>query len=285
MPAAEPSWRRLEAGGALTTPYQRFDLLAAWQHHVGARAGVAPFIVTGFDAAGEPVFLWPFGRQDMGPLQRRQVPRLQARQLQLGLWRRDIVGGDRRGRHPRYFRPRRDRRPSRRPRRPVQPAAELGRARQPVPAAAAPGRGRYQRAATISIRRRHHAIETVLSLIDALAPAHQGTQAAEAGGLPLHSGGHRRRHRSPARRVLRAEGGAHGGARPHQRVRRAGRCRVPARGVPSNAPGRPAADRAARARRRRRGARAVRHHGRRLSLARRCSTPTRSGTTAGTAPA
>src|SRR6266852_7735876 len=68
MAAAEPFWRRLEQGGALTTPYQRFDLLAAWQRHVGAPAGVRPFIITGFDAAGEPVFLWPFGRQGMGPL-------------------------------------------------------------------------------------------------------------------------------------------------------------------------------------------------------------------------
>jgi CelD/BcsL family acetyltransferase involved in cellulose biosynthesis len=91
MPAAEPSWRRLEAGGALTTPYQRFDLLAAWQHHVGARAGVRPFIVTGFDAAGEPVFLWPFGRQDMGPLRLVKFLGSKHANFNVGLWRRDIV--------------------------------------------------------------------------------------------------------------------------------------------------------------------------------------------------
>src|SRR5258708_29872440 len=51
MMAAEPFWRRLEDGRCLATPYQRFDLLAAWQHHVGARTGVTPAIVIGFDRA------------------------------------------------------------------------------------------------------------------------------------------------------------------------------------------------------------------------------------------
>ena len=91
MPAAEPFWRRLEAGGALTTPYQRFDLLAAWQHHVGAPAGVRPFIVTGFDAAGEPVFLWPFGRHDLGLLRLVKFLGSKHANFNLGLWRRDIV--------------------------------------------------------------------------------------------------------------------------------------------------------------------------------------------------
>src|SRR5262245_43172329 len=69
MQAAEPFWRRLDGGNPLSTPYQRFDLLAAWQRHVGARAGVTPFIVVGLDRAGEPLCLWPFGRTRKGPLQ------------------------------------------------------------------------------------------------------------------------------------------------------------------------------------------------------------------------
>src|SRR5262245_5059977 len=68
MMSAEPYWRRLEAGRSLATPYQRFDLLSAWQYHVGARSGVTPFIVAGFDDAGAPIFLWPFGRTRLGPL-------------------------------------------------------------------------------------------------------------------------------------------------------------------------------------------------------------------------
>ena len=48
--AAEPAWRRLERDGALMTPYQRFDWIAPWQHHIGERSGVRPLIVVGSDA-------------------------------------------------------------------------------------------------------------------------------------------------------------------------------------------------------------------------------------------
>jgi CelD/BcsL family acetyltransferase involved in cellulose biosynthesis len=68
MRVAEPFWHALERDDAWATPYQRFDLLAAWHHHVGARQGIVPFIVTGFDLAGRPLFLWPFGRKQLGPL-------------------------------------------------------------------------------------------------------------------------------------------------------------------------------------------------------------------------
>src|SRR5712692_5366910 len=91
MPAAKPFWRRLEDGHALTTPYQRFDLLAAWQHHVGAPAGVRPFIITGFDTAGEPLFLWPFGRRNIGPLGLVKFLGSKHANFNVGLWRRDIV--------------------------------------------------------------------------------------------------------------------------------------------------------------------------------------------------
>jgi CelD/BcsL family acetyltransferase involved in cellulose biosynthesis len=67
LAAAEPVWRRLESEGALTTPYQSYDFLAAWQRHVGAPGGVAPLIATAYDAAGRPVLLWPLGRTDQGP--------------------------------------------------------------------------------------------------------------------------------------------------------------------------------------------------------------------------
>jgi CelD/BcsL family acetyltransferase involved in cellulose biosynthesis len=91
MAGAEPFWRRLEAGRALTTPYQRFDLLAAWQRHVGARAGLRPFIVIGFDSAGEPAFLWPFGRNELGPLAVVKFLGSKHANFNVGLWRRDII--------------------------------------------------------------------------------------------------------------------------------------------------------------------------------------------------
>jgi CelD/BcsL family acetyltransferase involved in cellulose biosynthesis len=91
MTAAEPFWRALERDGAWATPYQRFDLLAAWQHHVGARKGIVPFIVIGFDVAGRPLFLWPFGRKQMGPFRVAGFLGSKHASFNLGLWRRDLA--------------------------------------------------------------------------------------------------------------------------------------------------------------------------------------------------
>jgi len=62
---AEPHWRALERGNAFGTPYQRFDFLSPWHHHIGAASGIEPFIVVGFDHTGAALFLWPFGRRKM----------------------------------------------------------------------------------------------------------------------------------------------------------------------------------------------------------------------------
>jgi CelD/BcsL family acetyltransferase involved in cellulose biosynthesis len=91
MMTAEPFWRRLEDGCSLATPYQRFDLLAAWQHHVGARTGVTPLIVIGFDCAGEPLFLWPLGRAKKGPLTLVRFLGSKHANFNAGLWRREAL--------------------------------------------------------------------------------------------------------------------------------------------------------------------------------------------------
>jgi CelD/BcsL family acetyltransferase involved in cellulose biosynthesis len=91
LTAAEPFWRRLEAGHPLASAYQRFDFLAAWQHHVGTQAGVTPFIVVGFDSGGEPAFLWPFGRTRVGPIEVAQFLGSKHANFNLGLWRRDLA--------------------------------------------------------------------------------------------------------------------------------------------------------------------------------------------------
>jgi CelD/BcsL family acetyltransferase involved in cellulose biosynthesis len=66
--AAEFYWIRLEREHAVATPYQQYDLLELWQRNVGERAGFTPFIVVGCDAAGEPLFLWPFAEVKKGPV-------------------------------------------------------------------------------------------------------------------------------------------------------------------------------------------------------------------------
>ena len=55
---AEAAWRTLESR-QLATPYQRFDLLAAWQREVGVHEKADPFIVIASDADGRPVMLLP----------------------------------------------------------------------------------------------------------------------------------------------------------------------------------------------------------------------------------
>ncbi len=88
---AEPIWRRLEREDALTTPYQSFDLLAAWQRQVGAPMGVTPFVVVGFDAGGKPAFLWPLGRMRKGPLNVVSFLGGKHANFNFALWRRDVV--------------------------------------------------------------------------------------------------------------------------------------------------------------------------------------------------
>jgi CelD/BcsL family acetyltransferase involved in cellulose biosynthesis len=58
---AEPIWRALEQTSQFSTPYQRFDLLEAWQRQAGEREGVSPFIVVAYDREHQPLLLLPLG--------------------------------------------------------------------------------------------------------------------------------------------------------------------------------------------------------------------------------
>jgi CelD/BcsL family acetyltransferase involved in cellulose biosynthesis len=89
--AAEPVWRGLELGGAVATPYQRFDFIAPWQRHVGNRLGVRPFLVVGSDARGAPLFLLPLGRTRVGPLDVAGFLGGKHANFNFALWRRDVA--------------------------------------------------------------------------------------------------------------------------------------------------------------------------------------------------
>lgn len=91
MAAVEPIWRRLQREGAVASPYQSFDLLAAWQKEVGTQAGVTPFIVIGFDAGGQPVFLFPLGLTRKGPLNVAGFLGDKHVNFNFGIWRRDVA--------------------------------------------------------------------------------------------------------------------------------------------------------------------------------------------------
>ncbi|WP_257165692.1 GNAT family N-acetyltransferase [Bradyrhizobium sp. SRS-191] len=59
LAAADPVWRALESPEHVSTPYQRIDLLGAWQRAVGASEHALPFIVVGRDAEQRPLMLLP----------------------------------------------------------------------------------------------------------------------------------------------------------------------------------------------------------------------------------
>jgi len=58
---AEATWRSLEGPESVLTPYQRFDLLAAWQNNIGVANGIAPLIAVARDARRQPLMLLPLG--------------------------------------------------------------------------------------------------------------------------------------------------------------------------------------------------------------------------------
>jgi len=91
MAAAEPYWRELVLTHAIATPYQRYEFLQLWQRHVGAKLGVRPFIVVGFDSVGKPLFLWPFGRRWLGPLRVVEFLGGKHANFNVALWRPDVA--------------------------------------------------------------------------------------------------------------------------------------------------------------------------------------------------
>lgn len=91
LAAAEPHWRALERGLTLATPYQRYDFLKLWQHHVGAAEGMRPFIVVAFNALGEPLFLWPLGCRKVGGLRVVEFLGGKHANFNMALWRRDVA--------------------------------------------------------------------------------------------------------------------------------------------------------------------------------------------------
>ena len=97
MAAAEASWRALEQGDSLTTPYQRYDFLKLWQDYVGSAAGMTPFIVVAFNASGAPLFLWPLGCRRVAGLRVVEFLGGKHANFNMALWRRDAaarIGAD-----------------------------------------------------------------------------------------------------------------------------------------------------------------------------------------------
>src|SRR4051794_23787339 len=91
MREAETVWRGLQQSSQFSTPYQRFDLLEAWQRQVGDREGVQPFIVIGYDKDRQPLLLLPLGiKRESGVRVARFLGGKHAT-FNMALWRKDFA--------------------------------------------------------------------------------------------------------------------------------------------------------------------------------------------------
>lgn len=91
MADAEAIWRKFESPDFLSTPYQRFELLDAWQRTVGQDEGTSPFIVVAYDEQDQPLLLLPLtaGREN-GTLVARFIGGKHPT-FNMALWRRDFA--------------------------------------------------------------------------------------------------------------------------------------------------------------------------------------------------
>lgn len=87
LDAAEPLWRSLE--GEFTTPFQRFDFLAAWQRNIGAAEGCEPRILVALDDTGQPLCVVPLAVSNsrLGCFMGGKHCN-----FNMALWRRDTLG-------------------------------------------------------------------------------------------------------------------------------------------------------------------------------------------------
>jgi CelD/BcsL family acetyltransferase involved in cellulose biosynthesis len=84
-------WLELERNGALASPYQRFVWASSWQETVGQAEGATPFIVVGWDRAGEAEFLLPLCRTRLGPLSVARFFGGKHSNANFPLWRPDVA--------------------------------------------------------------------------------------------------------------------------------------------------------------------------------------------------
>lgn len=91
MALAEARWRTAEGPDFLFTPYQRFELLNAWQQTVGKHEGAVPFIVIASDSENRPLLLLPLvvGRENGAKVARFMGGKHPT--FNMALWRRDFA--------------------------------------------------------------------------------------------------------------------------------------------------------------------------------------------------
>jgi CelD/BcsL family acetyltransferase involved in cellulose biosynthesis len=88
--AVEREWRALESGQS-ATPYQRFDLVNAWQDHAGAALGAVPLAVAAYDADKRVVMVLPLVVRSFGPFRIGSFPGGKHSNFNMALWRREFA--------------------------------------------------------------------------------------------------------------------------------------------------------------------------------------------------
>lgn len=91
--ACEAAWRKLARLGAVASPYQGYDWVRLWHQQVSPHGGMTPCLIAGFDAADEPMFLWPLVRDTFGPFRIATFFGGKHATINMALWRRDIADG------------------------------------------------------------------------------------------------------------------------------------------------------------------------------------------------
>jgi CelD/BcsL family acetyltransferase involved in cellulose biosynthesis len=86
----EREWRALESGQT-ATPYQRFDMVNAWQDNVGVSLGTKPMPVVAYDAEKRVVMVLPLVVHVLGPFRIGGFPGGKHSNFNMALWRRDFA--------------------------------------------------------------------------------------------------------------------------------------------------------------------------------------------------
>ena len=90
---AEAAWRGLESRHISHTPYQRFDLLAAWQRQVGESERASTFIVVARDAERRPLALLPLASSRKYGVNVASFMGGKHTTFNMPLWDRDFAAG------------------------------------------------------------------------------------------------------------------------------------------------------------------------------------------------
>lgn len=91
MAVAEKAWRVFEGPEFLATPYQRFELLDAWQKTIGTHEGAAPFLVVAYDTDNQPLLLLPLATSRENGANVARFMGGKHPTFNMGLWRRDFA--------------------------------------------------------------------------------------------------------------------------------------------------------------------------------------------------